>query len=128
VSTKEALMRTLAVSLSFFALTTALASSGGAAIRGTVSLTGTVGPGFTITLKNHGKTVKTLAPAKFTFVIHDNSSIHDFHLTGPGVNKKTSVGGMGTTHWTLTLRKGTYRFVCDPHKTTMKGSFVVKAP
>jgi plastocyanin len=121
-------MRTLAVSLSFFVLTTVLAGSGGAATRGTVSLTGTVGPGFTITLKNHGKTVKTLAPAKFAFVIHDNSSIHNFHLTGPGVNKKTSVGGTGTTKWTLTLRKGTYRFVCDPHATTMKGSFIVKAP
>ena len=23
--------------------------------------------------------------------IHDRSSIHNFHLTGPGVNKKTSV-------------------------------------
>jgi len=40
------------------------------------------------------------------------------------VNKKTSVGGTGKTTWTVTLQKGkTYRFMCDPHASTMKGSF-----
>jgi hypothetical protein len=40
------------------------------------------------------------------------------------VNKKTSVGGTGLTQWMVTLQKGkTYRFVCDPHATIMKGSF-----
>ena len=121
-------MRTTALALVATAASLALAGGGGAATTGTVSLTGTVGPGFTITLKNHGKTVKTLAPAKYQFVISDKSNIHNFHLTGPGVNRKTSVGGTGTTKWTLTLRNGTYRFVCDPHKTSMKGAFIVKAP
>jgi plastocyanin len=121
-------MRTFACTLSFLTAALALATGGGATSRGTVSLTRTVGPGFTITLKNRGKPVKTLAPAKFAFVIHDNSGIHNFHLTGPGVNRKTSVGGTGVSHWTLTLRKGTYRYVCDPHKTTMKGTFIVQAP
>jgi plastocyanin len=121
-------VRTIALLLTAAAASLALAGAGGASSAGTVSLTGTVGPGFTITLKNHGKTVKTLAPAKYQFVISDKSSIHNFHLTGPGVNRTTSVGGTGTTKWTLTLRKGTYRFVCDPHKTSMKGSFIVKAP
>jgi plastocyanin len=23
--------------------------------------------------------------------------------------------------WTVTLKRGTYRFVCDPHATIMKG-------
>jgi plastocyanin len=121
-------MRTFFCTLSFLTAALALATGGGATTRGTVTLTGTVGPGFTITLKNRGKTVKTLAPAKFTFAIHDNSKIHNFHLSGPGVDRKTSVGGTGTSHWTLTLRKGTYKFVCDPHATTMKGKFVVRAP
>jgi hypothetical protein len=53
------------------------------------------------------------------------ASIHDFHLTGPGVNKKTSVAGTGTTKWTVKLKKGTYHFVCDPHQTIMHG--VLKA-
>jgi Copper binding proteins, plastocyanin/azurin family len=112
------------------ALSSALAftSTGVARDAGTVTLTGTVGPGFTITLKNRTKLVKTLAPAKYAFVINDKSSIHNFHLIGPGVNRKTSVGAKGTTHWTLTLRVGTYRYMCDPHATIMKGSFIVKAP
>jgi plastocyanin len=49
------------------------------------------------------------------------ASIHDFHLTGPGVDKKTSVAGTGTAKWTVKLKKGTYRFVCDPHHTIMHG-------
>jgi plastocyanin len=121
-------MRTSALVLSFLVATLALAAGGGASTHGTVTLTGTVGPGFTITLKNRGKVVKTLAPTKFTFAIHDNSNIHNFHLTGPGVNRKTSVAGTGVKRWTLTLRKGTYRFVCDPHASSMKGSFIVAAP
>jgi hypothetical protein len=121
-------MRTFAATLSLSALTLALAASGGARTQATVQLTGTVGPGFTITLKNRTKIVKTLAPAKYTFVINDKSNIHNFHLTGPGVNRKTTVAGTGTTHWTITLRAGTYNYVCDPHKSSMHGRFIVRAP
>jgi plastocyanin len=83
---------------------------------------GSVGPGFTINLTAGGKTVSKLkAGVPYRFVINDRSSIHDFHLTGPGVNKKTSVAGTGTTKWTVRLKKGTYHFVCDPHRTIMHG-------
>jgi plastocyanin len=43
------------------------------------------------------------------------------------VNKSTSVAFKGTLKkpWTVTLRKGTYTYVCDPHRTQMKGSFRV---
>jgi plastocyanin len=53
--------------------------------------------------------------------IRDRSPIHNFHLTGPGVDKKTSVPAVHTTKWTVTLKKGIYRFVCDPHRTIMHG-------
>ena len=59
-------------------------------------------------------------------MVADKSSSHDFHLTGPGVNVKTSVGGTGTKTFTVTLQKGTYKFVCDPHKSVMKGSFTIR--
>jgi plastocyanin len=88
-------------------------------------LTGTVGPGFTISLKKGTTKVTKLKPGAYTITVNDKSSIHNFHLTGPGVNKKTSVSGTGTKTWTVTLKKGTYRFVCDPHATMMKGSFKV---
>ena len=96
-----------------------------AALAGSTTLTGTVGPGFTITLKQGSKTVKTLKAGTYAFKISDKSNIHNFHLTGPGVNKKTSVSGTGTVTWTLKLAKGTYKYVCDPHKTIMHGSFTV---
>lgn len=89
------------------------------------TLTGTVGPGFTITLKQGSKTVKSLNAGSYVFKISDKSNIHNFHLTGPGVNKKTSVSGTGSSTWTVTLKEGTYKYVCDPHKAIMHGSFKV---
>jgi hypothetical protein len=96
-----------------------------AALAATPTLNGTDGPGFTITLTKGGKKVTKLPAGTYVFKIADKSTIHNFHLTGPGVNKATSVGGQGTSTWKLTLKKGTYKFVCDPHKTFMKGSFIV---
>jgi plastocyanin len=92
---------------------------------GTPTLTGSDGPGFTITLKQGSKKVTKLKAGSYVFKIADKSGIHNFHLTGPGVNKKTSVGGQGTATWKLTLKKGTYKYVCDPHASFMKGSFTV---
>ena len=89
------------------------------------ALTGTVGPGFTISLTKGGKAVKTLKPGAYTITVNDKASIHNFHLTGPGVNKKTSVPKSGKTTWNVTLKAGNYKFVCDPHASTMKGSFKV---
>jgi plastocyanin len=93
----------------------ALASSTFAAANPN-TLTGTVGPGYTISMNK-----KTVKAGTYTITIHDLASIHDFHLTGAGVNKATSVSGMGTTKWTVALKKGTYHFVCDPHHTIMHG-------
>jgi plastocyanin len=87
-------------------------------------LVGTAGPGFTITLKKNDTKVTKLKAGKYSITVNDRSSMHNFHLTGPGVNKKTSVGSTGRTTWTVTLQKDkTYRFRCDPHASTMKGSF-----
>ena len=88
-------------------------------------LVGTVGPGFTISLTKSGKKVKTLKAGKYTLVVRDKSNIHNFHLRGPGLNKTSAVAYVGTKTFTLTLKKGTYKFVCDPHATVMKGSFRV---
>jgi plastocyanin len=96
-----------------------------AALAATPTLNGTVGPGFTITLKQGSKLVTKLKAGTYVFKIADKSTIHDFHLTGPGVNKKTTVAGQGTTTWKLTLKKGTYKYVCDPHASIMHGAFTV---
>ena len=96
-----------------------------AALAATPTLNGTVGPGFTITLTQGGKKVSKLKAGTYVFKIADKSTIHDFHLTGPGVNKKTTVVGQGTTTGKLTLKKGTYKYVCDPHASIMHGAFTV---
>lgn len=88
-------------------------------------LVATVGPGFTITLALNGKRVKRLKAGTYTMVVRDLSEFHNFHLIGPGLNKKTSVAAKVTTSWRVRLRKGTYRYVCDPHAPVMKGSFRV---
>jgi Copper binding proteins, plastocyanin/azurin family len=107
----------LAAIVAVLAVPTALAS--------TPTLNGIDGPGFTITLKKSGVKVAKLTHGTYIFKIADKSSIHNFHLTGPGVNKKTAVGFTGTTTWKLTLKAGKYKYVCDPHASFMKGSFTV---
>ena len=110
------------------ALVTLLAAAlvvAASATAATPKLTGTDGPGFTITLKKGTTKVTKLKAGKYTFVIKDLSNIHNFHLTGPGLNKKTGVGAKGTFTWKVTLKKGTYKYVCDPHASIMKGSFKV---
>ena len=87
-------------------------------------LAGTVGPGFTITLKSGGKTVKTLKAGKYSLTISDKSGIHNFHLTGPGVNVDSGVSRQGTKTYTITLKRGKYSYTCNPHPF-MKGSFTV---
>jgi plastocyanin len=96
-----------------------------AADAATGKLVGVVGPGFNISLKQAGKTVTKLRAGTYTITVSDKSNIHNFHLTGPGVNKKTAVGGQGTTTWKVTLKRGTYKYVCDPHATLMHGLFKV---
>jgi plastocyanin len=104
----------------------ALVAAGGSSAA-TPKLIGTVGPdsSFSIKLTKAGKKVTKLKPGKYVIVIKDTASIHNFHLKGPGLNKKTSVSGKGTTTWKVTLKKGKYTFDCDPHASIMKGSFTV---
>lgn len=89
-------------------------------------LTGTVGPGFTISLKKGTAKVTTLKPGSYTITVADKSKIHDFHLTGPGVNKViTQLAFKGSKTVTVRLKKGRYTYRCDPHPS-MIGHFTVK--
>jgi plastocyanin len=93
------------------------------AVAATPSLQGTVGPGFTIKLASKPKKAGT-----YKLVVKDLASDHNFRLRGPGVNVATSVPAKGTKTFTVKLQAGkTYRFVCDPHASSMKGSFKVPA-
>jgi len=95
--------------------------------RRTITLKATVGPGFTLRLVTlTGVKVTRLSSANtYVIVVSDKSNIHNFRLVGPGVNRKTTVDFVGTARWTHTFRKGTFRFVCDPHGVVMRGGFTV---
>jgi plastocyanin len=105
----------------------ALAATGGGMAASVKTVNGTVGPGFTIRLTMQDKQVTKLkAGTAYRFVISDRSSIHDFHLSGPGLDRVlSSVEDTGTRSFVLKLKKGSYRFVCDPHAGIMHGSFRV---
>ena len=95
-------------------------------------LTGTVGPGFTISLKNAaGKKVTTLKAGKYTFVVTDKSSFHNFELerTSKGARFEKEITDVsqkvaGKTV-TYTLSPGKYKYYCKPHEDQMRGFFTV---
>jgi plastocyanin len=98
---------------------------GGAAASGT--LEGEVGPGFTIEVKQDGEDAETVKAGTYTLKVEDKSGAHNFHLIGPGVDEAvTDVPFQGEKTVTVTLKKGTYTYQCDPHAASgMKGTFTV---
>jgi plastocyanin len=77
----------------------------------------------TLTHEN-GAPVNDIPAGTYTIEVRDRSTMHNFHLTGPGVDRETAVGSIQTVTWTVTFEnEARYVFVCDPHSTTMRGSF-----
>jgi len=72
-------------------------------------LSGSVGPKAKIALTRSAKA------GKAQITVRDMSKKDNFHLSGPGVNKKTGVAWTGTAKWTVTLKKGMYTFRSDAH-------------
>ena len=86
------------------------------------AFTGSVGPKKSISLRP-----KSALPGPATVTVNDRSKTDNFHLTGPGVNKKTGLKTRGKVTWTVTLQPGVYRYRSD--KTNkLRGSFVVNFP
>jgi plastocyanin len=103
-------------------------ANGAAATAQTPTLHGTVGPEFSIILRDaQGDRVTKLDPGTYEIEVEDLSDFHSFHLEGPGVNERTQVEFTGKVRWTVTFRDGTYEYHCDPHPS-LSGSFVVGNP
>ncbi len=93
-------------------------TSGGSA----TTLNGSVGPGFDISLDG----TDGITAGDYTLVVNDQSTAHNFHLTGPGgVDVSTEVSEEGEKTFDVTLVAGEYKFQCDPHASSMNGSFTV---
>jgi hypothetical protein len=115
------MLRTLlAITLSLAAISIPAAATGAP----NVTLTGVVGPGFNISLKNaDGTSVSHLDPGTYDISVTDNEITHNFHLRGPGVDMATDVEGVSTVTWTVTITDGTYTYLCDAHAVQMKKTF-----
>lgn len=80
-----------------------------------------------ITLKtSSGARVTSLVENTYKLVVTDSSKQQNFHLSGPGVNKKTAVGGTAKATWTLSLAPGKYTYRSDKNRR-LRGTFTVKA-
>jgi hypothetical protein len=108
----------------------ALVFAGAGFGRGTATLKGVVGPGYTISLTKAGHAVKTLRPGRYTFSIRDRSSFHDFTLekTRGGNFEKhlTTINFTGAKTVTVKLTKGRWEFYCSLHEPQMHHTFLVK--
>jgi hypothetical protein len=123
-----------AVPVALLSLLTACGDSGTPAASGSAPaaagsvLTGTVGQGDApvITLVDSaGAPVTSLKAGSYTVNVKDLSTHHNFHLTGTGVDQKTTVPDTKDATWTVKLVAGTYTFKCDPHAAKMVGTFTV---
>ena len=118
---------TFLLSLAAVALV-AVAGVNAATSKESFDLKGEVYPNYKIEFVNRADAkVKTVKAGTKRIKIEDKSSIHNFHLKGPGVNKSTSVGFVGERLWTVKLKPGKYSYWCDPHSSMMRGSFKVVA-
>jgi plastocyanin len=91
-------------------------------------LNGKVGPKRTIWLKSaSGSAVKTLKAGAYKIAIRDASKTDNFHLVGPGVNKKTGVKFRGAVTWNLKLKAGKHTFRSDAHKKLRQAFMVTPA-
>lgn len=113
--------------LSFAAIVAAIATGAFGQRTTAPTLNGTVGPGYTITLKQNGKLVKTLKAGSYKFVIADKATIHAFSLDGPhGFAKDfTTIPFTGTKTVTIKLKAGSYKMYCPNHESIMFHHFKV---
>jgi len=121
-------IRGVGVRLLLAAVAVSVLGAVGTARADNPALTGDVGlnDAYTITLADAaGNKVTHLDPGTYALTVHDHSSFHNFHLSGPGVDVSTTVDFIGDQSFTVTLTDGTYFFNCDPHSAQMKGTFTV---
>jgi plastocyanin len=80
----------------------------------------------TISLKlaSTGTKVRSLIEGTHKVVVSDRAKTQNFHLVGPGVNRKTGVKARRKVTWTVALTPGKYTYRSDK-KRRLRGSFTV---
>ena len=80
----------------------------------------------TISLTSAGSKVRSVAQGSYKVVVNDSSKLQNFHLSGPGVNRKTGVKAKTKQTWTVALKPGKYTYRSDK-KRRLRGTFTVTA-
>ncbi|MBA3476118.1 MAG: hypothetical protein H0T10_05115 [Actinobacteria bacterium] len=57
--------------------------------------------------------------------MRDRSKVHNAHLVGKGVNRKSGLAATGTQTWKVRLSAGLLRFFSDRDPKLVKGSIKV---
>ena len=73
-----------------------------------------------------GTPAEDLPAGSYTIMVDDASFMHNWHLTGEGVDVATGVAAKESKVFQVELVAGqTYTFVCDPHTGSMTGEVTV---
>lgn len=91
------------------AVTPTLPTPASAAVRLSGAVTRT---GISLTT-SAGTPARSTGAGPYEITIRDGSRLDDFHLTGPGVDRRTSIRGTGTVTWRAFLRRGRYVYRSD---------------
>ncbi len=87
-------------------------STDGHRSQGLPRLIGRVGPGFDISISDN-----SVPAGRYKLIVRDRSTIHNFHISGTGVDKKTGIPFEGRKVFKITFTAGTYDIVCDKHSS-----------
>lgn len=108
-----------------------VAGPAASAVQPGATLIGTIGTpddpdDFSIGLTDEsGAAVTTVPAGDYTITVDDQSRIHNWALSGDGVDGvATDVSGTGEKSFPVTLKAGEYGYVCDPHPS-MTGTLKV---
>ncbi|HEX2346054.1 MAG TPA: hypothetical protein VHI12_05680 [Gaiellaceae bacterium] len=106
--------------------TTETTTETGGDATGTKLIGSVASDAYTITLTTEdGAAVTSLPAGSYTLEIVDKTDIHNFHLTGEGVDVTSEVSGQEDENYDITLVAGSYHYQCDPHASQMNGDFEV---
>ena len=72
-------------------------------------------------LSGRAQSIRCCVAGTYTLVVHDRSTIHNFHLIGPGVDVATTVEDAGDATFTVTYDDGPRE---NPHGSLIEGQSV----
>jgi plastocyanin len=72
----------------------------------------------------NGSPVADIPAGTYTIEVRDRSRMHNFRLSGPGVERRTDVEEIRTETWVVTFRdQSVYTFLCESHPAEMRDTF-----